>query len=409
MSTNSINLPTMLKLVWAAAVVVFSGCIESGDDILYDLDNPDPYPAHSETAELDSVVPSSAYPTDIVIIRGSGFDTRSTDYNFVFFGIASATVTTVWADSLAVVVPTPRPIDYFFADTVLVKVALQGSYSWSNEVSFIFKPMAHVYVASEYPAGHPEEKFTQPRGLAFDTDGNMYLMNQRLRAIYKDTPGGVRTVYAFGSTLKVDGGLRMGPDGSLYAAGNGEGLIYRIPPGGGSFEEWTTVPNPWGMDFDRFGNLFVVDNANRHLYRISSDGTTEKVAELPGTAEKAYCRVFGDAVFVNERTTGIIFKLAFTEDSVGEIDTVETTVSGRVNDITFGTDGSMYVSGISEGANALIKVDPSGTLKSVVTLAGDLGFLTWHDKFLYISSLTGPVHKVLMHDNTTAPYYGRGD
>jgi len=397
-----------LGIATVTIVLILSGCIEPEKDTVYGPNNPDPYPDREETAELDIIVPGSAYPTDRVVIRGSGFDNRSVDYNFVFLGIAKAAVTAAWAESLEVEVPVPFPINYFFSDTVQVKVALQGSYDWSNEASFIFKPMVHVYLASEYPSAHPEEKFTQPRGLAFDTDGNAYLVNQRLRAIYQDTPAGVRTVYAYGG--KFDGGLRMGPGGYLYAAGNSNSIIYRIPPGGGSYLAWvTTVPNPWGMDFDSFGKLFVVDKDNGHLYRVSTNGAAEKVAELPGTGERAYCRVYGDAVYVNEYATGTFYKIPFTEDAVGEVDTVETIVDGLVNDFTFGADGSMYVTGVTEDKSALIKVDPLGEQKTVVELDGELGFVTWHDKFLYISSLSGPVYKVLIHNNEGTPYSGRGD
>ncbi|MFC1619610.1 hypothetical protein ACFL45_06650 [Candidatus Neomarinimicrobiota bacterium] len=390
----------LLKPAIVAILLMLFGCDMTDDDeIVYGPNNPDPYPANNEAAVINSIVPVTGYPTDEVILRGSGFNTC-----IAFFGIGNADVTGIWPDSLAITVPMPQPLDYSFTDTVLVKVALEGSYNWSNEVSFVIKPMAHVYLASEYPATHPEDKFTQPRGLAFDSDGNMYLSNARLRAVYKDTPAGVRTVYAFGA--KVDGGLRMGPDGSLYAAGNGVGVIYRIPAGGGSYEEWATVPNPWGMDFDSYGNLFVVDNVNGHLYRISSTGTVGKVAELPGIDEKAYCRVFEDTVYVNESTTGMIFKLAFTEDGVGEIDTAQTAVGGRVRDITFGSDGSLYCTG---RVNEIIKVDPFGDESSIVELEGNPTFLTWSGKFLYVSSVDGPVQKVLIHDNTAAPYYGRGN
>lgn len=416
MNGNSTGAPGFIKILIAVIILTVHGCIEPDDNIVYGPDNPDPYPTHDEVAVIDSIVPGISYPTDTVIVRGSGFDTSSADKNFVIFGTANAEATAVWSDSLEVVVPLPSPIDYSFSDTVLVKVALQGSYDWSNEVSFVFKPMAHVYLANEYPpAPHTEENFTQPRGLEFDTEGNAYLMNARLRSIYQDSPAGIRTVYAFGG--RFNGGLRMGPDGYLYAAGNSNSIIYRIPPGGGSFEEWATVPNPWGMDFDRFGKLFVVDKANGHLYWVSTDGTAEKVAELPGIVEKAYCRVYGDAVYVNEYATGMFFKIPLTENAVGEVDTAMTIVEGYwVNDFTFGADGSMYIAGHIYDAlllitkSALIKVDLSGDQVEVVELDGEPGFVTWYDKFLYTGLLTGGlVYKVLIHDNEGAPYNGRGE
>lgn len=400
--------PTVIKIAVVSIVWILTGCIEPEEDIVYGPGNPDPYPANWDVAVLDSIVPESAYPTDDVIIRGSGFDENAIYSSFVYFGIARAVVTEVREDRLDVEVPFPYPLDYFFADTVDVMVALQGSYDWSNTIPFIFKPMAHVYLPDVYPdPPHTEETFTKPRGLAVDPEGNLYLLNARTRAIYKDSPEGMRTVHAFGG--RFEGGLRMGPDGYLYAAGNSNNIIYKIPPEGGNFEEWTTIPSPWGMDFDRFGSLFVVDNSNGHLYRVSPEGAAQKALELPGTGKKAYCRVYGDTVYVNEYSTGIFFKIPFTEDSVASVDTLGTTVEGFVNDITFGIDGTMYITGVMDNKSSLIKVDSFGDQETVVDLDGDLGFITWRGKFMYISSLDTPVYKVLIHDNEPSPFYGRGD
>jgi sugar lactone lactonase YvrE len=390
--------------------LIFSGCTNPDENIVYSSDNPDPYPANFNVAVLDSIQPISDYPTNMIAIIGSGFDTRKPEYNFVWFDVARAKVIDIWAESLHVEVPLPNPLqpDYFFDDSIEVKVALQNSYNWSNTIPFIYKPMAHPYLVKVYPSNHTEDKFTKPRGLAFDHQGNMYLSNARLRSIYKDTPiGGERTVYAFSSNLKVDGGMRMGIDGYVYAAGNTENLIYRIPPGGNSFENWVSVPSPWGMDFDDAGNLFVVDNMNGDLYKVSTDGTVKKVIELPGTGEKSYCRVYEGFVYVNDKATGNFFRVPALADKVDSVETIVVSPGNLVNDITFGVDGSMYITASQGGRSSLVKVTLSGEEQPIVELAGELGFLTWYDKFIYISSLTGPVYKVLIYDNTSAPYHGR--
>lgn len=408
MKTKIIQFLTKLGICACTLFLILSGCTSPDKNIVYGPDNLDPYPANWTVAVLDSIQPIVEYPTNEVTIIGAGFDTRMPEYNFVWFEVARAKVIDIWAESLHVEVPLPNPLqpDYFFADSVEVKVTLQNSHNWSNTIPFIFKPMAHAYVASLYPANHPEDKFTKPRGLAFDNEGNIYLMNARLRSIYKDTPeGGERTVYAFGG--KFDGGLRMGPDGYLYAAGNGDNSIYRIPPGGGSFETWANMPSPWGMDFDESGNLFVVDNTNGHLYKVLTDGNVKKVAKLPGTEEKSYCRVYDGSVYINEKGTGNFFRVPASADKVDSVETIEVSPGNMVNDITFGSDGSMYITVSKVGINSIIKVDASGEEKELMELEGELGFMTWYEKFLYISSLTGPVYKVLIYDNTSAAYYGR--
>jgi hypothetical protein len=410
------------KIIWSVIIIcgIFvSSCsfLESPEkDVVYGPGNPDPYPAHYEVAVLDSVKPITSYPTDIVTVIGSGFETSSKDKNFVWFQLSKADVINAWTDSLLVEVPLPNKYnpDYFFDDTVEVKVALQGSYNWSNTIPFVFKPMVHAYEAKIYPGTHTESKFTAPRGLEFDNNGNIYLMNQRTRSVYKDTPEGERTVYAFGA--KFDGGLRFGPDGYLYAAGNTENSIYRIPSGGNSFEQWVSVPNPWGMDFDEYGNLFVVDKGNGHLYRITSQGVANKVAELPGSEEKAYCRVFENNIYItaNGSNSSHLLRLQIKEDSVGEIDTVQINSKINIADLTFSYDGSIYFSGTNDkDENYVYKLDNSNSVEEIVGLSGSLGFLTWFDKFIYISNHTGSVdindhvYKVLIHDSEASIYHGR--
>lgn len=81
-------------------------------------------------------------------------------------------------------------------------------------------------------------------------------------------------------------GLKWGPDGWLYgrcgASCPGEigapgtpaeqrvpvrGGIWRFPPRRGIFEALTHgTTNPWGHDWDEFGELFFVNTVNGHLW-----------------------------------------------------------------------------------------------------------------------------------------------
>ncbi|MBN2411918.1 hypothetical protein JXQ31_09525 [candidate division KSB1 bacterium] len=396
-----------IKIVLGIFFLIMSGCTKPDKNYVYGPENPDPYPANRKVAVLDSIKANPQYPTRTVTIYGSGFDTSKPENNFVWFDVARATVLNAWADSIQVTVPLSNPlnIDYFFEDSVGVKSALQNSYDWSNTIPFKYLPMTHPYIASQYPANHPEDKFTKPRGLAFDNVGNIYLVNARLRSIYKDTPaGGERTVYAFGG--KFEGGLRMGTDGYLYSAGNLDNMIYRISSGGG-YEAWAAVPNPWGLDFDESGNLFVVDNVNGELYKVSPDGNAEKILKFPGSGEKAYCRVYNGYVYVNDRNSGNFFRVPVTVTSADTVETIEVDSDYLVKDITFGTDGSAYITAFNGSANVILKMDNTGKTSELLEFAGDLGFITWYGDFIFISCTDGPVYEMLIHDNTSAPYYGR--
>jgi len=382
-------------LLFIAFFFIIPGCIEQEDDIIYGPDNPDPWPADYDVAILDSISPPSTYPTYEVTLYGNGFNTKSMDFNFVWFGSSRAQVLNVWDDSVRVEVPIPKPINYLFSDSVDVMIGLQGSYEWSNVLPFLYIPLAHHYLAMTYPAQHPEEKFTKPRGLAYDDDGNLYLMNARLRSIYRDSPvGGERTVFSFGG--KYDGGLRFGPDGYLYAANNGDNLIYRISPDGSSYEEWISLPNPWGIDFSESGDLFVVDNIGSDVYKVGANKTITKVADFGTGLKVAYCKYSNGYIYVNTEQEGYIFRFPADADAVTEPDTITASPAVLIADLIFDQLGNMYFTGGTDQINSLYVLPAGGAAEELVTLGTGLSFITILEDFIYISRLDGPVYRVLI-------------
>jgi DNA-binding beta-propeller fold protein YncE len=110
------------------------------------------------------------------------------------------------------------------------------------------------------------------QGLAIDTAGNAYVMatgqTSSTGTIFKFTPSGERTV--FGTVPGVpnpvvsNGGLAFdSTTGILYATASGAQTIYKFLPGGtrsvfvGGPSAFQPGENPFGLAFDKSGNLFV--------------------------------------------------------------------------------------------------------------------------------------------------------
>jgi DNA-binding beta-propeller fold protein YncE len=195
---------------------------------------------------------------------------------------------------------------------------------------------------------------------------------------------------------RFDGGLRFGPDGYLYAAGNSDNTIYRIPPGGDSYESWVSVPSPWGLDFDGAGNLYVVDNTNSDIYRISPDKEIKRIADFLSIVEIGYCKIYNEDVYINARTEGSIYSFPVTVDIVNAIDTLVVESADLINDITFDRSGNMFISGGEEEVNTIFIVHDTGTEEELVKIGAELTFLSISDKFVYVSLLDAPVYKVLI-------------
>jgi sugar lactone lactonase YvrE len=109
------------------------------------------------------------------------------------------------------------------------------------------------------------------QGLAIDTAGNAYVMatgqTSSTGTIFKFTPSGERTV--FGTVPGVpnpvvsNGGLAFDSTGNLYATASGAQTIYKFAPDGtrsvfvGGPSAFQPGENPFGLAFDKSGNLFV--------------------------------------------------------------------------------------------------------------------------------------------------------
>lgn len=103
--------------------------------------------------------------------------------------------------------------------------------------------------------------------LAFDSSGNLYVMaidNTDLNlasTIYKFTPDGVQST--FGSVPEQGFGLAFDSAGNLFATGGA--TIYKFTPDGTRSvfvdpSAFNPDHGPQGLAFDRFGNLFVAEN-----------------------------------------------------------------------------------------------------------------------------------------------------
>jgi len=141
--------------------------------------------------------------------------------------------------------------------------------------------------------------FTQPQGVVFGGDGNLYVLDTGNRTIRKVTPAGEVTTFAgSGSSGSDDGtgtaagfgevmGAAFDGDGNLYVADAGNNTIRKITPAG----EVTTLAgsagssgsingigpaarfsSPRGVAVDGDGNLYVTDTYNSKIRKVTPAG-----------------------------------------------------------------------------------------------------------------------------------------
>lgn len=159
-----------------------------------------------------------------------------------------------------------------------------------------------------------------PRGLVFDTAGNLYVVESRNNTIQKvDLATGVITRFA----------------------GNGGGTF----SGDGGPAAVAALRNPWGAAFDDGGNLYIADSGNQRIRRV--DAATGVITTIAGRADDG-SGIGGDGPA----------ETAFFRSPAG--------LAWR--------NGELYIADTGYDANRVRKIDRNGNITTIAGKGGDAGF-----------------------------------
>ncbi|HUS08345.1 MAG TPA: SBBP repeat-containing protein [Bryobacteraceae bacterium] len=232
-----------------------------------------------------------------------------------------------------------------------------------------------------------------PQGVAADAQGNVYFAdagNGRVRKV--DTAGIITTVAGSGSPLSLgDGGpatragmtptfVAVDNEGNLYIADTGSGRIRKVntagnistvaggaPPanpnlgdGGPATSAWLSGPR--GVAVDNAGNIFISDDNNARIRKVSSGAAGSPIQATPAALSFSYTAGGslppGQTVVIFSPGASLIFSAAASTASGGSWLSV-SPVSGSV-----GTTLTITVnpSGLAPGAyTGAVTLAPSGT------------------------------------------------
>lgn len=356
------------KTLWVIlSFILVSGMLilscSGPDEPTYDSSHQDPNPTGMTAPKVDSLSPNEGYLKDIIEIYGSGFNTKP-EYNLIAFGKNVGKVMAATSNMLTVQTPN------ISNDTVDVRVSIKGSEYWSQERSFIFKNTIETI----------DDEIVWPNGVAVDENDNIYVGSADEGVIYKITPAGDKTEFA---SVPISGTMRFGPQHYLFVCEQGEDKIERISPDGSTVEEVTSVSSPVAFDWDQNGNMYIIENESG-IDRLDPSGTLTYMTDF-STAKT--CRVFENYLYASAIWDGKISRFEITASGLGDEETLLEDLDSPLA-IEFDTDGIMYYTTAWEPS--LFTLAPDGSEETLYE--GELGddaespmhYLNFYGKKMFI-------------------------
>jgi len=157
-------------------------------------------------------------------------------------------------------------------------------------------------------------KFNQPRAVATDNDGNLYIADMRNHVIRKVNPNGIVNTVAGNGTAGNSGaggpatagqlaqptGMTIDNEGNIYIADYNSSVIKKVTTSGimtifagngtegfsgdGGPAGQAKLYRPTAVAVDKDGSLYISDASNKVIRKVTKQGVISTVAGVPGRA-----------------------------------------------------------------------------------------------------------------------------
>lgn len=196
-----------------------------------------------------------------------------------------------WSDLL-------KPI---YSNPGVTVFAVAGTYAGAIPVTAIQEVPPVPETEDVRVQGAPGQ-LSQPRGLALDKDGNVYVADFGNDRIQKFDPG-FGFVKEWGShgdlpaQFKQPGDVAVGPDGTVYVADTWNQRVQVFSPDGEYQREWTEkYYGPRGIAVGPDGAVYLADTGNHKVRRFTPAGVEERSWGSLGKAPGQFTEPVGIAV-----------------------------------------------------------------------------------------------------------------
>jgi DNA-binding beta-propeller fold protein YncE len=147
-------------------------------------------------------------------------------------------------------------------------------------------------------------EFSEPRSVAVDRSGNLYVADMKNDRVQKLSPTG-EVLAVWGGEGEEPGqfkdphGIAVGPDGSVFVADTWNHRVQKFDPNGKLIKAWKPEPGFWGprgIAVNKDGTVFVTDTGNKRVVSFNSDGVQIDTWGSDGSAPGQFIEPVGIAI-----------------------------------------------------------------------------------------------------------------
>lgn len=292
--------------------------------------------------------PAAGIPGGEVVIESAGFDTSRPLACVVLFNDQPATIVSISPKRVLAIVP-------FLTKSGPVEVTLESGGERSSPVSF---SVGQRLVEDVHPVANP----------AFDPDdGSLFVTRSGSRG--EQMPVSLFRIDVNGEVSEFSGditnptGIAFDRDGQMFVSSRMDGTVYRVTPFKEAVPFVRGLGVATGIAFDRSGKMFVGDRTGT-IYRVNGIGEEKAWAQLEPSVS-AYHLAFGPDGFLY--VTG---PTVTSFDSVTRIDenghaSVFYKGLGRPQGIAFDREGNLYVTASMRGRRGVVRIAPDGQMAEI--------------------------------------------
>ena len=327
--------------------------------------SPEPRP------QISRVTPPAAIAGGELQIRGKGF--AKSDRPHVTIGEVGAHVI-IGSDSLVIA----RVPEGATAGELVVQSGQESSDSWACDIGVLIAENLH-------PVANP----------AIDSSGNIYITFSGSRgqkvpvAVYKiDLNFAMKP---FINDLMNATGLAFDSQGMLYISSRFDGFVYQVTPNGSMsvFVEGMGVAT--GIAFDSQQNLYVGDRSGT-VFKISPDRQIFVFATLEPSIS-AYHLAFGpDGYLYVAGPTTSSFDSIHRISSHGEVEVFYRGL-GRPQGMAFDDEGRLYVAASIGGRKGVVRIDPERRAELFLSGPGIVGLAFTPSRAMVVAT-TNAIYRV---------------